>query len=152
MDRERLEHQLGVEEGRRNDAYLDSLGFLTVGIGHNCVAKPVPGVSKVGDRITDDVLDGLFFDDVNDSVVDLDSHLPWWKSLDDVRQNVLVDMAFNMGIKTLCTFHNTLQAVEEGRYADAARGMKNSLWARQVGKRALRLAKMMETGEWADDL
>ncbi|WP_338862872.1 hypothetical protein [Mycetohabitans rhizoxinica] len=31
------------------------------------------------------------------SVTWLDRHLPWWRSLDAVRQRVLINMAFNLG-------------------------------------------------------
>ena len=39
----------------------------------------------------------------------------------------------------MLTFKNTLKAMEQGRYQDAADGMKNSLWYRQVGDWAKRL-------------
>jgi lysozyme len=55
-------------------------------------------------------------------------------------------MAFNLGIKKLMEFKNTLKAMSEGRYADAADGMRKSLWAKQVGKRAERLIHIMENG------
>jgi lysozyme len=51
-----------------------------------------------------------------------------------------------MGLAGLLQFTNTLAAVREGRYEDAASGMLTSLWARQVGPRATRLAEMMRTG------
>lgn len=62
------------------------------------------------------------------------------------RQAVLCSMAFNLGKTKLLEFTNTLRAVKEGRYADAAKGMRNSLWAKQVGNRAERLATLMEQG------
>ncbi|HBD36754.1 MAG TPA: lysozyme, partial [Cupriavidus sp.] len=40
-----------------------------------------------------------------------------------------------------------LQAMHFANYAAAAQGMRTSLWASQVGDRAERLAKIMETGE-----
>lgn len=148
MNIERLKAELTLEEGDRLTAYRDSVGILTVGIGHNCIARPVDGVSAPGDRITPEKEQELFLADVDDAIRQLDEHLPWWAQLDDVRQNVLLDMCFNMGIKTLLTFHNTLASVEGGEYEAAAKGMLASKWAKQVGKRADRLAAMMTTGEW----
>jgi lysozyme len=58
----------------------------------------------------------------------------------------LVNMAFNLGLEKLQGFHNTLLAIKQGRYNDAAAGMRNSLWAKQVGYRATALADMMERG------
>ena len=150
MNLEKLKEQLTLEEGLRLNAYLDSVGILTVGIGHNCRADPVLGVDKVGDTITVETCHELFMRDLDEKAInELDRELSWWRDLDDVRQNVMVDMAFNMGITVLLTFNNTLKAIEEGRWMDAAEGMRKSRWAKQVGARAVRLEKMMETGEWA---
>jgi lysozyme len=146
MKKSDLETQLAIDEGKRLAAYLDSVGILTVGIGHNCVARPVAGVKKVGDTISEDECSDLFSDDLEGSMHDLDAQLPWWRNLDDVRQNVIVNMSFNMGIWTLLQFKNTLSAMKNGDYALAANGMRRSLWAKQVGDRAKRLASQMEAG------
>lgn len=148
MNIEKLEAQLAVDEGKRLAAYLDSEGILTVGIGHNCVAKPVAGVAKVGDTISEELCSELFRADIAESVAEMDRRFPWWTGLDDVRQNILVNMCFNMGGKTLAGFVNTLRFIEQGDYSLAADGMLQSKWARQVGNRAKRLAQMMRTGEW----
>jgi lysozyme len=60
----------------------------------------------------------------------------------------MVDMLFNLGLPKLLKFKNTLAAIRQGDYERAARGMLNSKWARQVGRRAKELAEMMRTGEW----
>jgi len=145
---EKLEAQLAIDEGKRLAAYHDTEGILTVGIGHNCVAKPVAGVAKIGDRITEEQCRELFEADVSEAMAELDRRFPWWSGLDDVRQNILVNMCFNMGGKTLAGFVNTLRFIEQGEYSLAADGMLQSKWARQVGNRAKRLAQMMRTGEW----
>lgn len=80
-------------------------------------------------------------------IKELDRNLSWWKNLDEVRQRVLFDMCFNLGVTKLLAFKNTLEAIRTGRYDDAAAGMLNSLWAKQVKGRATRLANMMRTGK-----
>lgn len=152
MNCEKLKTELTLEEGERLVAYLDTKGILTVGVGHNCVAKPVEGVTQVGDRITPEKEKALFLADCDDAIAQLDKRLPWWSTLDDVRQNVLLDMCFNMGINTLSSFVNTLHAIETGDYSVAVVGMRSSKWATQVGSRAVRLEKMMLTGEWPTDV
>ena len=77
----------------------------------------------------------------------LDRAIPWWRGLDDVRQRVLLNMAFNLGTAKLMEFTNTLGNIRAGRWEAAAEGMLKSKWAGQVGARAVRLAKMMKTGE-----
>lgn len=149
MNRESLKARLRVSEDDRLVAYRCSAGKLTVGIGHNCDARPVPGVEKVGDTITPEVRDQLFEEDLDDACAQLDSRLPWWRELDDGRQNVLVDLCFNMGIKTLATFVNTLGAVQRGDYEGAARGLEGSLWHKQVKTRAPHLEAAMRSGVYA---
>jgi len=80
----------------------------------------------------------------------LEYRLPWFTELDEVRQAVLVDMGYNLGIDGLLKFKRTLGSVESGNYANAAIQMLESKWATQVGHRAERLSDMMETGEWYD--
>ncbi len=152
MNTDKLKAELTQEEGDRLTAYLDSLGILSVGIGHNCIAQPVVGVNAPGDTITAEHEHNIFLSDCDEAIKELDAHLPWWSQLDDVRQNVLLDMCFNMGIKSLLTFHNTLAAIEAGEYEIAVKGMRSSRWAVQVGKRAVRLEQMMLTGNWPTDI
>ena len=135
-----LQAQLLEHEGFRSSAYEDSLGFLTIGIGRMIDAKR-------GGGITAEEALYLLANDIAKVERQLYERLPWWRGLDEVRQRVLLDMAFNLGIVGLLGFKGTLQAVQEGRYGDAADGMLESLWAQQVGRRAQRLALMMRTGQ-----
>jgi len=56
-------------------------------------------------------------------------------------------MAFNLGTKGLMKFKNTLALIQAGKFDDAAHAMLASKWASQVGIRATRLARQMQTGE-----
>jgi lysozyme len=136
MNYEKLLAELEVDEGLRLKPYRDSVGKLTIGIGRNLDDK---GISEAAARF-------LLGEDVLEVEAGLDEALPWWRQQEEVRQRVLANMAFNMGLAGLLQFTNTLAAVREGRYEDAASGMLASLWARQVGPRATRLAEMMRTG------
>lgn len=128
--------ELKRDEGVRLKPYTDTVGKLTIGVGRN--------LTDVG--ISDDECTALLQNDVARTVAALDKSLPWWRSLDPVRQRVLVNMAFNLGMAGLLTFKNTLSAMQSGAYAAAASGMLASKWAVQVGARAERLADMMRTG------
>lgn len=136
--------ELRVDEGVRYWPYRDTVGILTVGVGHNLQAKPLPTGWQY--PLTDGQVDGLLSSDLGSVFVDLDNNLPWWTDLNDTRQRVLANMCFNLGIGKLLGFKNTLAAVRQGRWEDAAAGMLNSAWADQVGARARRLAQMMERG------
>ena len=137
-----LKTQLIEFEGKVRHAYQDHLGFWTIGVGR-LIDK-----SK-GGGLSDDEIDLLLENDVRRKSAELFAALPWATSLGEPRQAVLIGMAFQMGTNGLLGFTNTLQAVREGRYADAADGMRQSKWASQTPARAARLARQMETGEWS---
>lgn len=149
MNLEKLETQLALEEGCPKATYLDTKGILTGGIGHNLEAHPEAGFDRVGVNVPADLVTQWFRDDIQDAISDLDAKLPWWRNQDDVRQNALLNLCFNMGIGGLLTFKNTLAAWKSGDYAGAAAGLRNSQYARDVGKtRSGRVADMVEKGEW----
>lgn len=131
--------ELRRDEGVVPHAYQDHLGYWTIGVGR-LIDK------RKGGRLSDEEIDYLLANDIARFKAGLDEHLPWWRGLDPVRQRVLVNMAFNLGINGLLGFKNTLAAVKAKRWIDASRGMLASKWADQVGLRAHRLAKMMRTG------
>lgn len=137
MDITALTEELTRDEGLRLKPYKDSVGKLTIGVGRN--------LDDVG--ITAEEAKSLLSNDIQRTIVALDTAIPWWKGLDSVRQRVLVNMAFNMGVGKLLGFKNTLAAIQAGKFEDAATEMLDSTWARQVGARAQRLALMMQKGE-----
>lgn len=153
-DHERFKERVKDSEGCRLKAYRCPSGALTVGYGHNCDAWPVEGVRRVGDAIEEREAERLLEGDLAVAVRAVRRALPWVLGLGAARQAVLYDMAFNMGIgsadgsRGLLSFRNTLALVREGLYAQAARNMLLSRWARQVKGRARVLARQMETGEW----
>jgi lysozyme len=83
----------------------------------------------------------------------LDHGAPWWRTLNDARQDVMVNLCFNMGWGDgkhgLSSFWHTLEAVRLGLYSAAAEGLLASKWAKQVHGRANRLAEQLRTGERA---
>jgi lysozyme len=67
--------------------------------------------------------------------------------IDEVRKSVLLNMCFNMGIKGLLSFKNTLAFIEVGDWERAANNMLVSKWAKQVGRRAIELSELMRKGK-----
>lgn len=143
MNMDLLYVELRRDEGVKYSPYKDTKNISTVGVGHNLVAAPLPGAKY---PLTDEQVDAILKTDLQAVFKALDANLPWWRSLDEVRQRVLANMCFNMGIGTLLQFKNTLAAMRSCKYALAAGGMRSSAWAAQVGERAERLAKAMESG------
>jgi lysozyme len=126
------------DEGLRLSAYQDTAGIWTVGYGHAYVHPGTVWTQQQAEQMLEA--------DVAHTEAALDIQLPWWRTLDDVRQDVIVEMAFNIGVTGLLQFHNTLAAVKAEQWAQASAGMLHSAWATQVGARADRLAEQMLTG------
>lgn len=154
-DRDKLEFELSRDEGKRLKAYRDTKGKWTIGTGHNlsdCGTAPLTRTLQdvLANGINEVEHDLLFDHDINLAENDLDRKLPWWRSLDPVRQRVMLNMCFNMGIgnkdRGLLSFVNTLGMIERKEFSRAADAMLKSKWAREVGMRANRLSDMMRNG------
>ena len=137
-DKKKLMEELERDEDRVNHAYLDSEGYLTIGIGH-LIDK------KKGGSIPDFIIDALLEYDIEQKEQDLDHYLPFWRNLSNARQRVLLTMAFNLGVGSLMGFKRFIAALRATDYNAASVEMLDSKWARQVGKRATRLAEIMRT-------
>lgn len=144
-----LEAELRRDEGVRYSPYTDTTGHRTIGVGRNLTVSPLPAGWTY--PLTDVQVNQLLTQDLQNTFAQLNASLPWWTSLDDVRARVVANMAFNLGVAGLLTFHNTLAAMQRGSYAIAAAGMIHSQWATQVGARAQRLAYAMEYDVMLDD-
>ena len=133
---ETIQADLIRDEGWRTTPYKDSKGLLTLGVGHNLVAE---GLCREA------ILAQLDYDLRTKAIEPLDLHLPWWKDHPDLVRRVLINLAFNLGIGNLLKFKATLTAIQANQYPDAANHLRNSLYAKQVGARAERLAKLLES-------
>ncbi|MDL2313373.1 hypothetical protein LJC36_00155 [Desulfovibrio sp. OttesenSCG-928-C14] len=151
---QKLAEQLIRHEGAVRDGfglhmpYRCPAGALTVGYGHNLDANPVPGIGAKS-RLNDGQAYRLLLADIKQVEDALAEKLPdLAHTLAPVRWAVLVNMAFNLGVRGLMGFRDTLIDIMEGNYKVAATHMLHSLWARQVGGRAVELANQMRSGEW----
>lgn len=135
---ELLKHQLRRDEGSRLHSYRDVAGNLTIGVGHNIDAH--------GIAITPEQEDQLLNEDVARAMAETLAYLPWVQDLDEPRQRVIFNMAFNLGTVGLLSFHHTIAEIHKRDFQSAAASMLNSRWARQVGNRAIRLADTMRSG------
>ena len=133
---DQLTAQLKTDEGFRQFPYQDTVGILTVAYGRN--------LKHVG--ISRDEGEVLLRNDIDKALSGCARMIPGFPGFDDARQAVLVNMTFNMGIGGVLAFKKMLEAVRAGDYFSAATEMLDSQWARQVGARADRLARIMQTG------
>ena len=124
-------------EGFSKLPYKCPTGHLTIGYGHN-----------LENGISAKVALFILQEDLTRAEQAVKNAFPWWWKLDDARQFVLVDMAFNMGLAGLKGFKKMLAAIESGDFDKAAEEMLDSKYGRQVVHRARLNAEIMKTGEW----
>ena len=132
-----IRDQLKRDEGYKTTIYTDTLGHETIGVGHN-LRVPL-SYGAIENILSDDLL-------IAEEAVE---RLGFWThSLSDARRGVLINMAFNLGGAGLGGFRRMLAAMQAEHWDTAAEEMLSSLWARQVGDRAERLAKQMREDIW----
>lgn len=132
MNLQLLKEELIRYEGRKQEVYLDTLGLKTAGVGHLLLGpdRELP----VGHSITDSIIDKWFDADIIRSTYIAKSCVKNFDQLDDTRQRVLTQLAFNMGNR-LMGFKKTLALIEQSKFAGAADELQNSKWFTQVGLR-----------------
>ena len=134
----RIKAQLVRHEGIRLKPYRCTAGKLTIGIGRN--------LDDCG--ISQKEAYAMLERDILDCEQRLIDEIPEiYNNLDEVRQSVLLNMCFNLGIKGLMGFKTTLSFIAAGDWERAANNMLASKWAKQVGRRAIELAEMMRKGQ-----
>ena len=136
-----LATDLIADEGLRERAYQDGGGVWTIGVGHTgrevrdglvwtraqCLAALAADLSRVERG--------------------LDARLAWWRAMNGPRQDALANLAFNLGVEGVLGFPHMLAALKAGDNALAARRLLASEpWRSQVGVRAERLARQIESG------
>lgn len=142
-------------EGFREKPYEDTRGLLTVGIGRCLETNPLTGpewgyliaAGLATFSITHEGATWLALRQLNDSRALLSSRLDWFSELSELRQNILIEMHYQMG-PGFFTFVEMFRALNDHDYARAAKHGLNSKWAKKDSpKRAREMMKRMESGE-----
>jgi len=128
-------------EGFRSMPYKDSLGIETIGYGFNLDVWMTQGMSK-------DEADAIINVKISAAEKEASEHIEGWNNLKEPRRAALIDMVYNIGITKVLKFKKMLRAISKRDFKMAADEMLDSVWARQVGKRAEELSSMMRTGIW----
>ena len=120
------------DEGVRHKPYKDTVGKLTIGVGRNLDDN----------GISEDEMNLMLANDVHRHIEEANRMWPWIKQKPVAVKLGLYNMAFNMGIPVLSQFTTMLDRLEKDDYEAAAVAALNSKWAKQVGKRAARIAEL----------
>ena len=122
-----------ISEGFRAKVYKCTEGYDTIGYGF--AIKDL--------ELDEDICDMILERKVAKLVERLEKNLPYLPSLPKDAQDVLIEMAYQMGVSGLLKFKKTLMYVESKDYKDASVEMLDSRWAKQTPNRAKKLSDIM---------
>jgi lysozyme len=145
MNREAVFDQLKIDEGVIYEVYEDHLGYATFGVGHLVLESDPEHGEPVGTPVSEERVRECFEKDLQTAIDEcVVLYKEAWETFPSEVQEVLVNMLFNLGRPRLTKFKNFNAKLIEGDYAGAAPEGLDSLWARQVGNRAIRLMERLE--------
>lgn len=136
MNKTRLIEDLKRHEGLRLKPYKCTAGKLTIGIGRN--------IEDIG--ITEAEAEQMLLNDIARVEEDLDRNLMYWREFPEPVQRALVNFVFNVGITRALRFKRMIKALQNLDYENAADELLDSLYAKQVGRRADEVAGMIRAG------
>lgn len=140
MNIDRIKRDIILSEGIRHTAYKDTLNNWTIGVGH---LIKIPDEEYLIDKeLTSLEVDQIFTTDLNQAIDDARKFVDA-NHIHEEAFEIVVDMAFNLGLPKLMKFQKFRQALLAKQYKMASIEMLNSLWSRQLPNRSKRLAKRM---------
>lgn len=124
------------DEGFRKSAYQDSEGYWTIGYGTLIDARLNAGITR-------DEAEILMTNRLSQFTDELLRSKPYVLSLPEPVQRGVLNMLYNLGAARLLGFKKMWAAIEARDWAIAADEALDSKWARQVGERSQRIAKLI---------
>lgn len=141
---------LKYEEGYRAKPYIDTEGFPTIGIGFLIGPKGAK-LSNYTFTISERVSEAWLHDYVSDMTVKMGGFGVIKSAIaqcNDARKDIIMSMAYQMGVQGLATFTTTLGMIAQGQFTYAADNMLKSKWAGQTPARAKRHAQVIRDGTY----
>lgn len=130
-----------MHEGLRLQVYDDATGKPI-----KCIGKPTIGYGWNLETFTKEDAEQKLREKLLVAYNEMRTTDFWHHIKTDARQLALVDMCYNLGLTRLLGFKKMIAAIQAEDWEQAAKEALDSLWARQVGIRAERIAEMLKTG------
>lgn len=140
LDVSSLYRSVKLHEGYRSVAYLDHLGYLTVGIGHRVTSTDN---IKLNEKISIVRIKKFFNDDIHKAFNGAKTLLLNFESHPRAVKNILTEMVFQLGRNGVSKFKKTLSLINAKDYPSASIEMLDSKWYKQTPSRAKALSDIM---------
>ena len=137
---DKLIEQLKRHEGVKKHVYKDINGLEHIGAGRN--------ISASGLGLSDEEIDYLLSNDILRCIKELSAEYSWFGNIDEIRQEAIINIFFNLGATKYRLFKKANAAMEAADYKLAATEFLDSRWAKQVKGRSLELTDIIRTGEY----
>ena len=124
-----------THEGLKLQVYKCPANRLTIGYGRNLDDR---GISR-------EEAEMLLLNDLETSTKEA-KKFEFYENLTSNRQDVIVEMIFNLGLTRFKKFKKTIGYINQANHSAAADEMLDSRWAKQVGQRALTLSNKFRAG------
>jgi len=144
MDKQAIIEQLKIDEGFSAKSFWDFKQW-TWGYGTKAPGGPGLLVSKEQAEIE-------LSNEVDTAIKGYYSLFPivGADKINEVRQQALVNMIYNLGANGVANFKNMLKAITKDDWKTAAAHARQSLWYRQVTRRAKRICLELQEGVKSD--
>lgn len=152
MNKDVLKEQIKRHEGEVLEVYEDSLGYLTLGVGHLIREDDAEFGEPAGTPVSQETVDRYYEADfdkhVDETILLFESKGGEdFYSLPEDIQHVLVNMTFNLGGSRFGKFNNMWKGVVSCDWEKMAVEMEDSKWFGQVGRRSVELQDMVRNCE-----
>lgn len=133
-----LLENIKAHEGFRDHIYKDSVGKPTVGYGFLVAALSSDELKLNGGKVepmSKEVAEKILNLKVARLRKRVPECLPWLANKPQSVQDTILEMAYQLDIAKLLGFKYTLQCIEAGNYAQAAKNLRESLLYKQTPRR-----------------
>lgn len=145
MDMKKLREEIEFDEGVVAKIYNDHLGYPTFGIGHLIRDTDPEYGLPLDTPVSDKRIEEAFQQDMLSVESDCVRMFGDFRELPEEAQRVIANMMFNLGFTRLNKFNNFKAAIRDRDWKRAGVEGRDSLWYKQVPKRAERLMKRIES-------
>ena len=146
MTYDELAGSVKLSEGFRDDVYIDTEGYRTIGWGHKVVHEDN---FEDGKTYTKEELQEVFDNDLRKALGLARQLMEEFdvRDLPTTAQHTITEMVFQLGKSGVSKFRNMWKCLQESNFIGASYEMLDSKWNKQTPNRCKKLADQMKSCE-----